>query len=251
MSDRNALSRSPSSPIPGAPVPRAPQAGRDPHRRPSKGWPVGVSLLGAAALLMASPLPASAQSVSSQSASAPSASAGRAAGIVGHGGTRWSTDYGIGAGRCDRDAIVVDATPGGKTLVQRHEENLRNRSVGIIGATPGTGLLLSTRLGGRLDERDRRCVGHMLEVGVPGRQVGWTNGTTRQSYVVAVSEYTPTSAVPSGTRPGANERCRVLLLTTTGVGVGVGARVGAGAAGRGNTETLVACEANPGVWSIR
>jgi len=201
-----------------------------------------VSLLGVAALLAAG---------LSSPASAQSASAGRNAGHVGHGGTRWSTDYGIAAGRCDRDAIVVDATPGGQTLVQRHEENLKNRSVGIIGATQGTGLLLSTRLGGRLDERDRRCLGHVLELGVPGRQVGWTNGTTRQAYAVAVSEYTPSSSLPSGTRPGPRERCRVLLLTTTGVGVGVGARAGAGAAGRGNTETLVACEANPGVWSIR
>lgn len=232
MPDRSAPSRSPSSPIPGASAARA--------------------LLAAVALLTAGlSLPAWAQSASSQSASSPSASGGRNSGLVGHGGTRWSTDYGIAAGRCDRDAIVVDASPGGQTLVQRHEQNLKNRSVGIIGATPGTGLLLSTRLGGRLDERDRRCLGHVLELGVPGRQVGWTNGTTRQSYAVAVSEYTPTRAVPSGTRPGANERCRVLLLTTTGVGVGVGARVGAGATGRGNTETLVACEANPGVWSIR
>jgi hypothetical protein len=221
MSDRSALSRSPAL---------RRHARRDSQRRPGRpGW---VVLIGAAALLAAGrPSPASAQS----------ASAARNAGYVGHGGTRWSTDYGI----------AVDATPGGQTLVQRHEENLKIRSVGIIGATPGTGLLLSTRLGGRLDERDRRCLGHVLELGVPGRQVGWTNGTTRQAYAVAVSEYTPSSSLPSGTRPGPTERCRVLLLTSTGVGVGVGARVGAGTAGRGNTETLVACEANPGVWSIR
>lgn len=228
MSDRSALSRSPSSLLPAAPA----RSGRS-------AW---LPLLAAAAMLAAVlPSPASAQS----------ASAGRNAEHVGHGGTRWSTDYGIGAGRCDRDAIVVDATPGGQTLVQRHEQNLKNRSVGIIGATPGTGLLLSTRLSGQFDERDRRCLGHILELGVPGRQVGWTNGTTRQAYAVAVSEYTPTSSLPSGARPGPKERCRVLLLTTTGVGLGVGARAGARTAGRGNTETLVACEANPGVWSIR
>jgi hypothetical protein len=210
--------------------------------RDPPGRSAGLALLGVAALLASGLSP---------TAAAQSATAGRSAGLVGHGGTRWSTDYGIGAGRCDRDAIVVDATQGGQTLVQRHEENLKNRSVGIIGATPGTGLLLSTRLGGRLDERDRRCLGHVLELGVAGRQVGWSNATTRQGYSVIVSEYTPSTSIPSGTRPGPRERCRVLLLTTTGVGVGVGARVGAGNAGRGNTETLLACEANPGVWSIR
>jgi len=177
-------------------------------------------------------------------AAAQTPSPGRnASDYTGYSGTRWSTDYGIGAGRCDRDQIVVEPSGSGQTLVQRHEENLKNRTVGIIGATQGTGLLLSTRVDGRLDERDRRCLGHVLELGTAGRQVGWTNGTTRQTYAVVVSEYTPSSSLPSGARPGAKDRCRVLLLTTVVAGVG--------AAGRGNTEKLIACEANPGVWSIR
>lgn len=189
-------------------------------------------LLAGVALGGALPTPAVAQS--------PSA-ARVAGGYAGYGGTRWSTDYGIASGRCDRDAIGVDANSPGQTLVQRHEENLKNRSVGIIGATAGTGLLLSTRLGGRLDERDRRCLGHVLELGRVGQSVVWTNGATRQTYAVAVTEYTPSSAVPSGAGPGTQDRCRVLLLTT----------LAAGAGGRGNTETLIACQANPGVWSIR
>lgn len=166
-----------------------------------------------------------------------------ASGYTGYGGTRWSTDYGIGAGRCDRDQIVVESSGAGQTLVQRHEENLKNRTVGIIGATGGTGLLLSTRtIGrGRLDERDRRCLGHVLELGSAGQRVGWTNSGTRRSYAVVVSEYSPSSAVPSGARSGSRDRCRVLVLTT----------VGAGASGRGITDRLIACEANPGVWSIR
>jgi hypothetical protein len=145
---------------------------------------------------------------------------------IGHAGARWSTNQGIGAGHCDRDAIEA----------------------------PNTGLLLSTRLGGRLDERDRRCLGHVLELGTAGQQVGWTNATTRQAYAVAVSEYTPAGTGRVGARPGARERCRVLLLTTVGLGTGddAGGAAGAGAvAGPGTTETLVACQANPGVWSIR
>ena len=236
MSHRSGPSRSPTPPHRTAHAPSAARIPVEPSER--LGRPTGLSMLWVGALLAAG---------LSAHAMAQSAASGRNAGYAGYGGTRWSTDYGIAAGRCDRDAITVEANPGGQTLVQRHEENLRNRSVGIIGATQGTGLLLSTRLGGRLDERDRRCLGHVLELGVPGRQVGWSNGGTRQAYAVAVSEYTPTSSIPSGTRPGAKERCRVLLLTTTAIGVGAGA----GAAGRGNTETLVACQANPGVWSIR
>ncbi len=165
-------------------------------------------------------------------------------GYAGYGGTRWTTDYGIGSGRCDRDAIVLQAAEVPKTLVQRHEENLKNRTVGIIGATASSGLLLSTRLHGQFDERDRRCLGHVLELGTAGRQVGWTNGATRQAYAVAVTEYTPSTVVPSGARPAVRDRCRVLLLTTSPAGT-------TGAARRGRTETLIACQANPGVWSIR
>ncbi len=202
---------------------------------PRGGWAVFSAQLRVA---MSAPVPVWAQTA----ATARGAASG---GYAGFGGTRWTTDYGIGSGRCDRDAIVVPAgcrVP--KTLVQRHEENLKNRTVGIIGATASSGLLLSTRLHGQFDERDRRCLGHVLELGTAGRQVGWTNGATRQAYAVAVTEYTPSTVVPSGARPAVRDRCRVLLLTTSPAGT-------TGAARRGRTETLIACQANPGVWSIR
>ncbi len=193
------------------------------------GRAVTVALL--AALVLAALSPASAQSADG--------------GYAGYGGTRWSTDYGIGAGRCDRDAIVIRS--GGdarRTLVQRHEENLRNRTVGIIGANEGSGVLLSTtRLGGRLDDRDRHCLGHVLELGTAGREVAWINATTRQSHVAVVTEYAPSGPVPApaASGPHSQGRCRVLLLTTTAVGV----------AARGPARRLIACQANPGVWSIR
>lgn len=184
------------------------------------------------AVAMSAPVPVWGQ------AAAPSGAAG---GYTGFGGTRWSSDYGISAGRCDRAAIVVPAGDERQTLVQRHEENLRNRTVSIIGATTGSGLLLSTRLRGRMDERDRRCLGHVLELGTVGQRIGWSNDASRQSYTVAVSEYAPAVSTPSAARPAAGERCRVLLLTTAVLGT----------AARGRTETLIACQANPGVWSIR
>lgn len=164
-----------------------------------------------------------------------------AAGLAGYGGMRWSTDYGIGAGRCDRESIVLDNSDAPRTLVQRHEENLKNRSVGIIGASNGSGVLLGTRLAGRLDQRDRHCLGHVLELGTVGREVSWTNPATRQSHIVVVSEYTPSSSIPTGAGHAAQDRCRVLLLTTVAAGVAV----------RGPARRLVACQANPGVWSIR
>jgi hypothetical protein len=212
--------------------------------RRAAGTPAGLAAgaVAAAALAVLPGWPPAARAQATTTTTTTASSGRGAGGYTGYGGTRWSTDYGIGAGRCDRDAMVVAQSAGGQTLVQRHEENLRNRSVGVIGATQGSGLLLSTRLGGRLDERDRRCLGHVLELGSAGQQVGWTNGTTRQAYAVAVTEYAPPGSIPSASRPGAKERCRVLLLTTTGIG---------GGGARPSTETLVACQANPGVWSIR
>jgi hypothetical protein len=175
------------------------------------------------------------------SAPVPAQVGAQGGGYTGYGGTRWSTDYGIGAGRCDRDSIIVQAEDSRKTLVQRHEENLKNRTVGIIGATTGSGVLLSTRLGGRLDDRDRHCLGHVLELGAVGREVSWVNPSTRQAVVAVVNEFTPGTRIPTGSGPKGQERCRVLVLTTTAVGV----------AARGPAQTLIACQANPGVWSIR
>ena len=211
---------------------------------------VAVACLGLAAVTSVGLAPAvRAQIVGNGATARAGGGAGAGAsggGYAGYGGTRWSTDYGIGSGRCDRDAIALSsgasAGEAPKTLVQRHEENLTNRTVGIIGATTGSGLLLSTRtLGGRLDDRDRHCLGHVLELGTVGREVTWVNPGTRQTHVAVVNEYTPTARIPSGTRPGANERCRVLIVTSTAVGV----------AARGPSQTLLACQANPGVWSIR
>jgi len=186
--------------------------------------------------------PAGAQAASPSTSRSSSASGG----YTGYGGTRWSTDYGIGAGTCDRDRIVVETESAPKTLVQRHEENLKNRTVGIIGATTASGVLLSTnRLGGRLDDRDRHCLGHVLELGTTGREVRWSNPAMRQSYVAVVSEVTPGTRIPGATGIGARDRCRVLVLTTaTGTGVTLNGA-------RGQAQTLVACQANPGVWSIR
>jgi hypothetical protein len=225
---------SPSRPIPFPGFPRTDRPARrgTPAVQPSPIAAMGLTTALAVALAVALGFALLPSLAMAQAASG---------GYTGFGGTRWSTDYGIGAGRCDRDAIVIEANDARKTLVQRHEENLKNRTVGIIGATSGSGVLLSTRLGGRLDDRDRHCLGHVLELGAVGREVTWINPTTRQAYVAVVNEYAPTTRIPTASGPKAQDRCRVLVLTTTAVGV----------AARGPARTLVACQANPGVWSIR
>mgnify|MGYP001159385078 CR=1 FL=1 len=165
-------------------------------------------------------------------------------GLIGHGGQRWQTDYGVRAGRCDRDAILVQSA-GQRDLVAEHQQHLKNRTVGIIGGGQ-SGVLLSTRgagrHGARFDAADRACLGHVLELGTPGRDVSWVNTGTQRAYVVALEAGTVES-------PAGGSRCRVVLLAS------VPARgwAGTGGASRAlnNAERLIACQSSPGVWAFR
>jgi hypothetical protein len=166
---------------------------------------------------------------------------GGAGGVAGYSGQRWSTDYGVRGGRCDPGALVLRTTDSRSTLVQRHEENLRNRSVGRIGAPEGSVLLLATggaRLGIRLDDRDRACLGGVLEFGAVGREVAWNNPATGLAYLATIKEDRPAAA-------GSGTRCRVLVVLS-----------GPSAAGRPQPrgglkpEPLIVCDSGSGAWKI-
>jgi surface antigen len=99
---------------------------------------------------------------------------------VGYSGGYWEHDYGIVSGRCNREAIgtVVGGVVGGVIASRVADEN---RTVAtIIGAAAGA--LLGNRIGHRLDEKDRSCFGHALEIGEAGRPVMWTNESTGVRY---------------------------------------------------------------------
>lgn len=159
---------------------------------------------------------------------------------VGYGGRRWSTDYGVGRGRCERDRVLVHASGVGNDLVARHREHLRNRTVGIIGAE-SSALLLSTRLPptmGRLDVRDRACLSQVLEFGAPGREVGWDSREAGVRYVATLRD----EPLPAG-----QSRCRVLLL----VRLPVTAPAVTPLTSRRDVERFVACDTGGGAWAFR
>lgn len=166
---------------------------------------------------------------------------GGSGGVTGYSGQRWSTDYGVRSGRCDTGAIVLRTTDSRSTLVQRHEENLRNRSVGRIGAGEGGTLLLATggaRIGTRLDDRDRACLGGVLEFGAVGREVGWNNPATGVAYLATITEDRPAA-------PGSGARCRVLVVLSGPIGAGrPQARPGL------KPEPYVVCDSGSGAWKI-
>jgi len=72
-----------------------------------------------------------------------------------------------------------------------------NRTVAIVVGSV-LGAVVGREIGRDLDERDRACVGHSLELVKLGQKVRWTNEQTRVSYLLA-----PLAAVkgdPSGCR---------------------------------------------------
>ena len=93
---------------------------------------------------------------------------------VGYTGTKWERDYQIASGSCNREEIgaVVGGVIGG--VIGAQNSSAENRTVAvIIGAAAGA--LLGSRIGRALDDADRGCFGHVLEIGAAGRPVKWSN----------------------------------------------------------------------------
>jgi len=92
----------------------------------------------------------------------------------GKSGVVYVSDYGISAGRCNRDEIgtviggVTGAVIGGQ---------IANREDRVVGMVVGgvLGAVVGHAIGDSMDERDRACVGHALELGRPGVPVEWHN----------------------------------------------------------------------------
>ena len=144
---------------------------------------------------------------------------------VGYTGTKWDHDYDISSGRCNREAIatVVGGVVGGaiaSRVAEAHPEVAT--LVGVI-----AGAVIGNRIGRELDEADRGCVGHALEIGTLGQRVTWTNAATGIRYELS----------PGAERKRDGIACREFTLVT--------ADSRDKATGQG-----LACPSAPGVWKI-
>jgi surface antigen len=145
---------------------------------------------------------------------------------VGYTGTKWERDYDIASGSCNREEIgaVLGGVAGG--VIGSRVGSEENRTVAvIIGAAAGA--LIGAKIGRKLDESDRGCVGHALEIGSAGRRVTWNNPETRVSYVL----------VPGEVRTANAGTCRDFTLTAT-LGAEKSQRKGK------------ACQNSVGVWKV-
>ena len=102
---------------------------------------------------------------------------------VGYTGRSWEQDYGIVEGHCNRDAIgtAIGAVVGGAVGSQVGDGS--GRVVAIVLGTV-IGAAIGHKIGRELDERDRACIGHALELAKDGQSVRWVNESDGASYVV-------------------------------------------------------------------
>ena len=122
--------------------------------------------------------------------------------FMGYTGTQWSEDFGVTRGRCDRKAIAAAlADPAA--------------------AQPG-GARIAILSGSDLDDVDRACAAHALELARNHRTVRWTAG----GHPLALS--TGGDTVSNG------HPCRPFVLVH-----------------RGKRVLGIACQAQPGLWEIQ
>lgn len=106
----------------------------------------------------------------------------------GYSGTQWENDYGIIDGNCNRQAIgtVLGGAVGGAIGSRVGKDD--NRGVAIILGTV-LGAVIGNRIGKAMDDTDRACIGHALELAADRRTVSWTGAEGIQYMVTPLSSF--------------------------------------------------------------
>jgi surface antigen len=147
---------------------------------------------------------------------------------VGYTGKKWEKDYGIVEGRCNTAAVgaVLGGAVGGVIGSRAEGED---RPVAIVVGT-AIGALIGAKIGQSIDEGDRACMGHSLELAGLKKTVVWTNKATGVSYRV-----TPTRNFREQ-----DQACREFV-----------AELGSGKGKMKDKVTGVACRRGAGEWVFR
>ena len=100
---------------------------------------------------------------------------------AGYSGRQWDRDYGVSLGRCDRAEVgaVLGGVAGGAIGAAAADDG--QRAVAIVVGTV-VGAAIGAEIGRRMDQADRSCVGHALELAAPGQTVTWRNHNTGIAY---------------------------------------------------------------------
>jgi surface antigen len=145
---------------------------------------------------------------------------------AGYNGKQWERDFDISSGRCNRQEIatVIGGIAGG--VIANRVADEHKAVATIVGAIAGA--VIGNRIGRELDEADRGCFGHALEIGAAGQRITWTNEANGLRYELS----------PGADRPRNGSTCREYTLVT-----GVGRRDRA-------SHTGLACRSAAGVWQV-
>lgn len=148
---------------------------------------------------------------------------------VGYTGKKWEKDYGIIEGRCNTAAVgaVLGGAVGG--VVGSRSEKEHRAVAMILGTTIGA--VIGAKIGESIDQSDRACIGHSLELAGAKTTVVWTNSTTGVTY-----RLTPTRNFTEG-----NQACREF---TTELAVGKGKK-------KKDKVSGIACRRGNGDWVFK
>jgi outer membrane lipoprotein SlyB len=127
----------------------------------------------------------------------------------GYTGVEWERDYGVSSGRCDTDTVLTVIGAAGGAVIGNRTASPENRTIATI-AGAIIGGVIGNEIGEAIDDADRSCVGHSLEVGRIGQAVAWRNPRTRVAHTL-----TPTRDLKDGCRLftyRAGERGKLLTL---------------------------------------
>lgn len=113
---------------------------------------------------------------------------------VGYTGKRWDNDYGVIDGKCNTAAVgaVLGGVVGGAVGSRVSD---KDRPVAIVVGTV-IGAVIGAKIGQSIDEADRACMGHALELAGRSNTVVWTNQTTGVTY-----QLTPTRNINHAKSP--------------------------------------------------
>lgn len=149
---------------------------------------------------------------------------------VGYTGKKWEKDYGILAGRCNSAAVgaVLGGVAGG--VIGSQVGSDENRPVAIVVGTV-IGAVIGSKIGAEIDDSDRGCMGHALELAGERKAVTWKNPKTGVSYTL-----TPTRNFKEG-----GLACREFTTVAAKSGL----------KGKSQPVKGVACRKGNGEWEIR
>jgi surface antigen len=146
---------------------------------------------------------------------------------IGYTGKKWEKDYGVIDGHCDATAVgaVVGGVVGGAVGSRTADKELRPVAI-LVGAVIGAAI--GARIGKAIDNTDRACIGHALELAGENKSVRWKNDATGVTYLL-----TPTRNLGDRATP-----CREFTLL-------------AEAGARKETVKDTACRRGAGDWSFK